>query len=51
MRTQKDVENPIIIKTPDMGTMETINKYIENLENKKFNVIALNCDPLTETEI
>ena len=45
------VDNPIMIKVSNMGTLETIKAYLGKIERKTFTLLDLSCGQITETDL
>jgi translation initiation factor IF-2 len=46
-----ELENPVLIKVSNMGTRDTIQTYLDRLENKKFTVVDITCGQITEHDV
>lgn len=45
------IDNPIMIKVSNMGTLETIKSYLNKIEKKTFTLLDLSCGQITETDL
>jgi translation initiation factor IF-2 len=47
----KAIKNPVLIKVSNMGVKDTIQQWINRLENKNFTLCGISCGQVTEHDI